>query len=66
MRKPADLSAFALAIARATRHPPGTLLNRHCPRLAIALAAATLAALAVPAPAHATLRKAKRAPFELN
>ena len=50
-----------------TRHPPVTLLDRHCPRLVVPLAAAVLlAAVSSSAPAHAALRKAPRQPLELN
>jgi len=61
------LPAFALAIASTTRHPSGTLLTRHCPRLVVALAASTLlACVCASSPAHAALRKAPRQPLELN
>jgi hypothetical protein len=67
VRKPGHAPAFALAIAHTTRHPPGTLLDRHSPRLVVALFTATLlAAVGTSAPAHAALRKAQRQPLELN
>jgi len=67
VRKPGLAPAFALAVVHTTRHPPGTLLDRYCPRLLVPLAAATLlAAVCSSAPAHAALRKAQREPLELN
>jgi len=61
-----NFRAFALAISGATRHPPGTLLNCHCLRLAALAAATSLAALCSSSSAHAALRQKPREPFELN